>query len=428
MLLKFRTKNFRSFRDEFCLDMEATSLKDDNSSFINYNRKNFLPVVCIYGKNGSGKSNIIRAFSFAKAFILNSQITQYENVEVPVEPFLLNDYSRDVNTEFEFEFIEDGVKYIYGFSANKERIFEEYLYYFPNKRKTIIFLRTEDEYKFAINKNRDTAKMISQIVGKNQLFFTIAAIMNYEYCLKPMRWFRNKIYFSRNFEHPIHRIIENKENKDILKSIVNIAKVADLGISDMKFEFNNININDMSELSHIDSEIINALLEFEKNLKSNGTEGEIKISKGEIRATSMHWGINKNNEPELYELGLEDESDGTRRLMSMSPDIEACLQNGGVIFIDELEKELHPLLVEFIINKFLNKEKANVNNSQLIFTTHNLDILARELLRRDEIYFVDKDNGSGISELYSLADFKIRKDTNYYKAYILGKYGAIPNI
>ena len=129
----------------------------------------------------------------------------------------------------------------------------------------------------------------------------------------------------------------------------------------------------------------------------------------------------------MYQLELADESDGTRKLMSLAPAVESALTTGGVLVIDEIERELHPVLVQYIISKFQSKT-TNPLGAQIIFTTHNTELMNMEILRKDQIYFADKENADGVSELYSISFFSTRTSDNIRKAYFAGKFGAIPNV
>ena len=148
---------------------------------------------------------------------------------------------------------------------------------------------------------------------------------------------------------------------------------------------------------------------------------------GEVRATSLHRGVNRDGTSANYALQLADESDGTRRLMALAPDIEKVLRCGGVLLVDELEKEIHPMLVQYIVAKF-QSPSANPNHAQLIFTTHDTELLSMELLRKDQIYFADKNRQDGSSSLYSISDFGTATGENIRKGYLLGKYGATPEL
>ena len=154
---------------------------------------------------------------------------------------------------------------------------------------------------------------------------------------------------------------------------------------------------------------------------------EAKMAMGEIRAISMHQGRSRAGEKQLYPLELADESDGTRTLMSIAPAIQSVLDNGGLLLVDEIEKGLHPLLVDFIVSKFQSKE-TNPMGAQLIFTTHDTELLSMELLRKDQIYFTDKNQEDGVSELYGIKELGTKTAENIRKGYLLGKYGAIPEL
>lgn len=412
MLLRFEVRNYRSFRDEVILDMETVGLADHKDCLLSFRNDDYLPVISINGKNGGGKSNIVRAMWLSTQFIKNAQRTQYESAEIPVSPFELNDYSKDEPSSFEYEYEDDGVWYCYGFSATKKEVCEEHLYWSPKGQKSLVFKRDYQEFTFPVNKEKKIKEMISKTVGPNQLFFALSCTMNYEPCIKAMKWFRTKLFFSKDYRDLGANLMDYSEDKEMLKSITNIAKVADLGISDMKFEFDNKQIDSIDDLP---DDIVRA---FKENL--NG-----KLQYNEIKASSYHYGVDLNGLKKEYELTLDDESDGTLKLMSRAIAMESALKNGGVFIIDEIEDKLHPILVEYIINRF---QQNNPSKAQLIFTTHSIDIMNRELLRRDQYYLVNKDSSTGVSELYSVADFSVRNDEKIGKAYLLGKYGAIPYI
>ena len=149
------------------------------------------------------------------------------------------------------------------------------------------------------------------------------------------------------------------------------------------------------------------------------------IQYNELKAISFHTGIDSQGSKNEYPLNLSDESDGTIRLMARAAAMESALNNGGVLVIDEIEDRLHPMIVEYIIKRF---QYNNELKAQLIFTTHSVDIMNRELLRRDQYYLVDKNCETGVSELYAVSDFSVRNDEKVGKAYLLGKYGAVPYI
>lgn len=425
MLIEFKFGNFRSFRDEAVLSMEAMGLGILKNCLISYNSMKLIPSVAIYGKNGGGKSNVIRAFWLAVQFIKNAQRTQHENAKIPVKPFLLNDYSKDEPTFFEFTYVLDNVKYIYGFSATKEKIFSEYLYHSPKGQKATVFTRTEQKFTFTEEKAK--RKLISEAVAPNQLFFSVACTMNDADCMRAMKWFRDYVFFSRDYADIPEQLLEYSNDKNMLAAISGYAKAADLGIEKMEFEFKDEVVKDFESEKNIPEKIRFALTAFMQNLKENSNISEIGLQKSEVRATSYHNGINKNGIKTSFTLDLSDESDGTRKLMSIAPAIESVLNNGGIVLVDELEKELHPMLVNYIVAKFQSKT-SNPNGAQLIFTTHNTELLNMELMRKDQLYFADINRNDGASELYSIGDFSTKTADNIRKGYLAGKYGATPDI
>ena len=427
MLLYFKVKNYRSIRDEAMLDLEAASLHDQAENLLQFGKGRFLPAVAIYGKNGGGKSNIIRALWLSVQFIRNAQKTQIENAIVPVTPFALNDYSCAEPTGFEFGYVQDDIKYVYGFSATQQEIIDEYLRCWPKGREKVIFSRQKQSFSFPKDNEQKRKKLISEAVGPNQLFFAISCTMNYKPCIDAMRWFREKILFSRDYTDINRSLVEYSEDNSMLQEIVSAAKAADLGIKDIRLDWENIDLDDLEKYPSQIRGMVQALNMLRASLRQNENEAEIQLSAGKLKSTTIHSGIDRNGNSASYNLTLSDESDGTRRLMALAPAIEKTLSNGGLFVVDELEREMHLILIEHVINRYQQKTN-NVSGAQIIFTTHQTALLNQETLRRDQIYFVDKDPEDGASSLYSLADFNVRNDMNIQKAYLLGKFGAIPSI
>jgi len=426
MLVEFGFSNYRSFRDRAILSMEATGISNFRNSVMEINNLHLLRGAAIFGKNGGGKSNVIRAFWLAVQFIRNAQKTQHEKAEIPVIPFLLNDYSEKQPTEFSFVYILGGVKYWYSFSATRKKIISETLYHAPKGQKAIVFIRKNQIFTFTDSKSK--RKLISETVAENQLFFSVACTMNDKVCINAMRWFREYIYFSRDYTDIPVQLLEYAEDENMLRAISTYAKEADFGIENMRFEFNNKEIDEMEIFSsHVLDGMKTILLEFKKALSAMNNESEISLRVGQVTAKAEHYGIDENGNQKRYMIELSDESDGTRRLMSYAPAIESALNKGGLLLIDELEKELHPMLVSFIISKFQSCQ-SNPKGAQIIFTTHNADLMNLEMLRKDQIYLVDKKHSDGVSELYSISDYNTKTSDNIRKGYLSGKFGAIPDV
>ena len=247
----------------------------------------------------------------------------------------------------------------------------------------MVFIRNGQEFTFTEDKAR--RKLISETVAENQLFFSVACTMNDAVCVSAMKWFREYIFFSRDYTDIPRQLLEYSDDSNMLKAISDYAKTADFGIEEMQFEVENKEIeNDFEFPEDIPVEIKAALTSFVRILSetSNNSESQLKMS--QIKARAKHKGINANGDSELYHLELEDESDGTRKLMSIAPAIESVLDKGGVLLVDELERELHPMLVYFIIAKFQSK-RSNPHGAQIIFTTHNTELMNLEYMRKDQI-------------------------------------------
>ncbi len=260
------------------------------------------------------------------------------------------------------------------------------------------------------------------------MYFSVACTMNDTACMDAMRWFREKIYFSRDYSDIPYQLLEYSSDSNMLKAISDYAKAADLGIEDMQFEINRKEIEeDISFPDNLPEGIQVALRRFLHALAETSNNLEVRLNMGEVTATSFHSGQNRDGSSRLYSLELADESDGTRKFMSIAPAIESALAEGGILLVDEIEKELHPMLVEYIVAKFQSK-RTNPKGSQIVFTTHNTELLSLELLRKDQLYFADKRREDGASELYSISDFSTRTIENIRKGYMLGKYGSIPNV
>ena len=427
MLIEFNFSNYRSFRDEGCLSLEATGLRTKKQVLIPCKPTNLLPTVAIFGKNGGGKSNVIRAFWLGVQFIRNAQRTQHENAPVPIQPFLLDDYSAENPASFEYAYIWDGVKYIYGFSATRENVLREYLYHAPKGQKALVFSREGQNFVFRENNMKKLRDLISEAVDHNQLYFSVACTMNEPVCKTAMGWFRDGLFFSRDYTDIPEQLIEYSEDSNMLKAITHYAVEADIGVDDIKFEVKNVDLDRNSIPDNMPEELRDALTQFMKALSESSNASETKLKMGQIRATSLHRGLNRQGASVLYPLSLAEESDGTRKLMALAPAVEQALERGGVFLVDELESGMHPMLASFLISKFQSPE-SNPNHAQLVFTTHDLDLLDEDLLRKDQIYFVDKDRESGTSSLYSISEFSTPTTENLRKGYLLGKYGASPDI
>lgn len=416
MLLQFTVKNFLSIKNEVTLSMVASKDSSFEDNLLPYEDgkkiKNALKSVVIYGANASGKSNILKALRFVKNFIKNSHEMQ-QGIKIQRKPFKLDNRCINEPSEFQIVFIHNNVKYLYGFSVTEDEVIDEYLYYYPNGRQSIIFERERDEYKFTIDVERQS-ELKNKFHSKNKLFIATESLWEYEKAKVPFEWLSRYLNIFIN-----HDRLENytggnmKEDENVNLLVKKYIKLADIGIDD-------INIKSREVEDILNSGMLNLLSDDVKAdvLKTlqNGNLLDIKM---------IHNIKDKDGNIINYEFDIDEESDGTQKFFGLlGPWIEALL-NGYTIVIDELDIRLHTLLVKKLMEMFLDPD-VNKNNAQLIFTTHDTNLLDSDLLRRDQIWFTEKKEDKS-TDLYSLYDFGgVRKSISIEKGYLQGKYGAIP--
>lgn len=400
MLIQFTVKNFMSFKDTAVLSLNPSS---DGSHEENMNYEGdykLLNTVAIYGANASGKSSLFRAMTSALKIVSESNIRQV-NDPIFVSPFKFNEKSVSQPSEFEFIFVaSDGYKYVYGFSVTSEKVYEEYLYQYKSQKPTVIFERNEkNEYLF--KSKRKELEPLVRFNTTNKMFLSTATNWNTECTLIPYNWLIKKIMtftYINDMSQGIFNIYKGKEQEEYVSFAEKLLKMADIGVSKINIEVKKEPIN--NPVMHIEQERIRV---FTEHKVGNGKQAK------------------------YYKLGLEEESTGTSQLFMMAPILKVTLDQGMTLVVDELEKSLHPYIVKFLVNMFRDKE-LNVNGAQLIFTTHVTSLLSLDIFRRDQIYFTEKNNETGESDLYSLDEFSVRKTENIEKGYMQGRYGAIPYI
>ena len=405
MVLQIRLSNFFSINEEVVLDLQAASLQTRESkdllgnTFV-CNDERLLKTVAIYGANASGKSNIIKAIRACVQMIFESH-NYNENTMFAFTPFKFGGVGKP--SRFYIRFLIDGVEYEYSFTLTKTEIITEELYYYPVGRKKLVFARDErkgpdkkDVYEFrsAIRRPMDVAGNTS----KKTLFVSRASQMDRDVAKDVFRYFNERFilnYFGYN-SYSIESLLN--ENKDL---ILKVLKAADSDIVDIRSQH---------ELRSLTTAVFDPL--------SNQLLSRDDIQKPQLKITTFH-----RNNPEVPFDFYSEESSGTQEFFHMMLTILNIIKGNKVLLIDEISMGLHVNLVEYILNLFHQSESA-----QLIFSTHNTNLLNMRKLRKDQVYFVNKrDDGS--SDLYSLFDFKdFRENMDAEKAYLQGRFDAIPYI
>lgn len=411
MLIQFRFKNFKSFRDDTILDLSATKITEHSDRVISAGYEKLLPAAAIFGANASGKSNVIEAFRYMMTYVLESfsyggdpDDKKTKSRKLKYTPFLFDSTSRDAESSFEVYFMETeerGFKsYNYGFTLNQNGVIEEWL---NSKAKTAreykqVFYRNGDELDLSGLPSK-SQELIRISLNREALIVSLGAKLKITKLKSIRDWFYNTNF--ANFGNPYENVF--------------LSSLIPEGFAEDKTVQSKI----VAYFSSFDPSIVGFNVEVMKG--ENEEPQNVKID-----------AIHRMVDGGMASIPLEEESDGTLKMFALYPVLQDTLDNGGVLFVDELNARLHPLLVRSFLITFLNPE-INQKHAQLVFTTHDSWQLSNSLLRRDEIWFTEKDN-SGVSSLYSLADFvdedgiKIRKDESYEKNYLLGKYGAIPTL
>lgn len=416
MLVQFSVKNFMSFKEKQDFSMEAGIGDENPDNIININESNerVLKTTALYGANASGKTNLIKAFSVAIMMIRLSNNRQPGEKLLQMEPFAFDENTKKEPCEFEFIFYTNNNKYVYGFKADKNKIHEEYLYQYFSAKATRIFERIGENYKF-LQADETKLNAIKNQNLENKLFLSTATTWNYEKTRAPYLWFANMIdtYIGGNELNPFSIEAYNNDdaNESLKKFTLKLLEEADIIIKDYNIEI---------EETEMDARMIMQLKNM--NIPSNVIIPKTSVIKS---ITMSHEIIDENGNTKIYNLDLISESSGTKIVFAMAPILKEVFEKGKILIIDEIERSLHPSLVEMII-KFFHSIEINKSNAQLIFNTHDTNLLSLDLFRRDQIWFAEKDPKKGATELYPLDDFSVRKTENIQKGYLNGRYGAIP--
>lgn len=410
MLVEFTVGNFRSFKENVTFSMVAAKLAaknkeiDANNVFRVDEHLSLLTSAAIYGANASGKSNLIAALRFMRSLVINSSKESQAEERIPVENFRLSTETENEPSFFEVVFSLDSRRYRYGFTVNTERILSEWLFYVPTSREARLFERdTEGIHPTATFKEARSG--LAALTRDNALFLSVAAQFNGEISQKIIGWFRGLTINSGLYDRSRLSTIQSFEQNRNWNEVVEFIKGLDLGISNIDIE----------------------KAPFTYQRSPSGRE----IEPSGMMRTAIKTFHHKYNEEgvsiaqEKFDLDVH-ESDGTRKLFSFAWPIINTLKKGNILLVDELDARLHPLLTCAIINLF-NASTTNPKHGQLIFTTHDTNLLSNKLFRRDQIWFTEKDR-RGATHLYSLAEFKVRNDASFEKDYINGRYGAVPFI
>ena len=392
MLRSFRLTNHRSFATEQELSLLPV-----------YDRTQpALPVAAVYGANASGKSNLLDGLAFMRSAVLNSFQRWHPEKGVPRTCFRLDPALRTQPSGYVVDVVIDDVRYTYGFTADDDRVIEEWLYSYPEKKKRMLFERLGSRIRFGSTFTGARAKLdvLNELTRPNALFLSVAAQSESELVMPIYRWFRNGVAVRRTPRPNWMRTARQVgsflgHDRTRKRALMDLLGTADVGISDLRIVDETIVLGETVDGESREETIMKLVFE-------HGDSGQM--------------------------FDFRDESAGTQAWVDLLPAALETLDQGAAMFIDEIDASLHPLLTARLISLFRGSE-TNSRGAQLIFTTHDASLLGtalgEEVLARDQIWFVEKDS-HGASRIYPLSDFKPREGENRERRYLGGSYGAVP--
>ena len=412
MLIEFRVKNFRSLRDEQVLSLVASkdkTLLDTNTVVTGVNAvPALLRSAVVYGANASGKSNLIKAMQYMRAVVAESATVIQPGQSFSVQPFRLDAESASQPTEFEATFLLDGVRYQYGFALTAQRIVSEHLLVYKAFKPQRWFDRYvdnetgKDVYEFGPGL-KGPKNVWEGATRSNSLFLSMAVQLNSEQLRPVFDWFTNKLVIFNEVSPLAPQFsVQMLQQAAKRREICDFLSAADISIADIEVVTRKV----PGQSLHLDM-----------------ATGKTELSSKEIEENQLRFHHVTKQGNAVFD--RSEESSGTRSLLFLTGPVFDILSKGLTLVIDELDTSLHTLLVRQLVRLF-HQPDINTGGAQLIFATHDTSLLdAPDLLRRDQVWFVEKDRDQA-SSLVSLSEFSPRKNEALERGYLMGRYGGIP--
>ena len=416
MLLRFTVENFRSMRDRIEIDMVKTALKGHTGNYFKLQNRSLLSTSVIYGSNASGKSGFLRAIQALEYIVINSADFKLDKNIASYEPFLLDEDNLNQPVRFEIEFLAGELAYEYIVAFNKKEIEFEELNSFKGNYKSLLYSREKGrDIKFG-DSYRGAKKTIERMTLANQLFLSKAVENNVEILTDVYRFFNHTLR--------VYPILEGLAEEDLKRLYA--RRLAEDGNSSFSRKFNALICALDTGISEVSAEETNEeMFRFPDNIPDDVKETFLNRYKYDIK--TYHKVFKKGKVISQKAFDVEDESAGTKNLFALGGIIIEALELGHVLVVDELEKNLHPDITSFLI-KLFQRPDINRKNAQLLFATHDVSQLSHDIFRRDQVWFVEKDE-FGASSIFRCSDIEgVRSDTPLDKWYMAGRLGATPII
>ena len=441
MLIRFSVENFLSFCDEVEFSMLAGNGRKHPQHIIKPNKPNNLRVLkagVIYGANAAGKSNLVKAMAYARERILRGA---RPNQRLPFNPYRFSKECLNKPSTFKFEFSIGDSSYAYGFSLDATRIHEEWLYEITASSERPIFERETSQkndtkidfnIKFENNDDEDFLRFTARGTRPNQLFLTETIERNMKHFAGIYDWFRHALVIIYPDSKRKGLSLDFMAEDNFKQRFGKLLRQFDTGIAGI--ELQPIELDNEPTLQPIVEEIRQDMFDFADSepdgiaIPFDAPTGQKYLffasDGGEIQSWKMMTVHEVEGQDTPIYMEVSEESDGTQRLFDIIPGLMELMEGEKVFIIDELDRSLHPKLTRSILELFLQVQGSK---SQLIVTTHESSLLDLDLLRRDEVWFIEK-SVDGKSEAYSLEEYTPRHDKNIRKGYLQGRYGALPFI
>ena len=419
-LIQFVVTNFRSIREKRMLTMNSAAIKDSAAFSMTRNGVKLLPSAAIYGANSSGKTNLLRAMMYMDRMVLHS-IRLNDGEELLYEPYLFNVESRQSPTLFEMTFVADGHTYRYGFEYTLTNIVGEWLYENLKTKSVRLFIRTEEGIGVDANTFAEGVGLEDR-TNDNRLFLSVAAQLGGVVSKRIMKFFQTGINVLSGLDADGYENFTKmslQRNRPFVPKMKEFYQKVSLGFDEV----------------HIKEELFDPS-QLPEGLPNDMRSELLRELKGKTRLIALSEHPIYNEKGNIVDHDVFDfndiESAGTIKLFGLSGPIFDTLAAGSVLVVDELDAKMHPLISQYVVGLFNNRE-TNPHGAQLIFNTHDTNLLSKNTMRRDQIWFTEK-NEKGETDVYRLMDVMMpnqqppRNDANLERNYIAGRYGAIPFI
>ena len=419
MLLAFKAKNIRSFRDELELSLLATALAEkDVPHSVSWREGGrpvrVLPAAGVFGHNASGKSNLLRAMSDMRGHVLYSFRHGDTGQGMRRSAFRLDPARRSAPSRFEVDLILHGIRHEYGFVIDDTCVLDEWAYRYPRGKAALLFRRERDNVTLG-ERNRVKGRAVTEILRPNSLLLSAAAAANHPDLAPLHRWFADNLLLAeassraRRWAYTTGLLQQEQRHDQVL----GLLQAADLGITDAR-------------VREVDPEFLERIKRATRILQGREEEPEDKESEIDLLVPPILLSHPGSEGP--AEFDADEESLGTMVWFGLAGPVIDALARGCVLLVDEIEASLHPSLVIQLVQLFQHSE-SNPRGAQLIFNSHEASLLGESfgdrVLGRDQVWFTEKGQ-DGASRLYPLSDLSPRSDEAIGRRYLAGRYGATP--